>query len=132
MAYSNEANAGFRITGTSGLGTYLGNIRALIEKIIVREELKADANNHPVSRPVDDIDARVTVEFLDNSGGISHTAAAANLTMSYSEGNGGAASVIIGALVAGSIRHNWGRKQGGFGVQQENELQGALTYTPTA
>lgn len=133
MAYSAEANAGFRITSFLFNATaILGRVRALIEKIIVREVIQADANNTPTSRPVDEIDARVTLDFLDNSGGISHATAAANTTTAYSEAGGSSASVIIGAMVPGSITHNWGRKMGGFGVQQVFELEGALTYTPTA
>lgn len=132
MAYSTEANAGFRLTTTSGLATVLGKIAALIEKVVDREPIQADGNNFPVSRPVDAIDARVTVESLDQSMATSETAAAANLTVNYSQAGGGTASVIVGALLASGVQHTMRRRMGGFAAQQTYELQGTLTYTPTA
>ena len=134
MSFSTEANAGFRITGfTHNATALLARIRCLLEKLVIREAIRADANNTPVSRPVDELDARVSLDFLDNSGAISHTAASANITENYSEAGGSSGSIIMGPMVAGSVTHNHGRKMGGFGVQQVFELEGtSLTYTPTA
>lgn len=132
MAYATEKDAGFRFTAVAGITTALGRVSAMIERIIVRERLQADGNNYPVSRPVDEKDGRVTVNFLDNGGGVLETAAAANITASYTQADGGAGSVVIGPLVAGTIKHDWRRKMGGFGMQQEFEQEGDLVYTPTA
>jgi hypothetical protein len=134
MAYATEGNAGFRHTGWSfGATSILGKIRLLIEKIILREPIMADANNVAISRPVDEVDSRVTAEFLDNAGAISEDTAAANLTSTFSEANGsGTGGVVIGKVAASSVTHTQGRKQGGFNVAQIFEQVGAQTYTPTA
>ena len=132
MAYINEANAGFRLTTTSGLATVVGKVAALLEKIIQREGIQADGNNYPVSRPVDEKDARVTLESLDTTMAIAETASASNLTVNYSEAGGGVGAVVIGALLGSGVQHTMRRRMGGFVTQQTYELQGDLTYTPTA
>lgn len=133
MAYADESNAGFRISAISGFGTFLGRIACLIEKIVERERIEADNNNVPVARPVDSIDARVTVDYLDTAGAKAETTAAANLTVTFDEADGvSSGSVVIGKVVGSSVQHTMARRRGGFGVQQTLELEGALTYTPTA
>lgn len=134
MAYSTEAHAGFRFSSWTVLGsTWIGKLRALIERIVQREPIMADANNVAISRPVDEEDARVTLEMLDNSAPLAPATAAANITVNFTEANGsGTGGVVIGSCVAGSVTHTMARKQGGFQIAQIFELQGALTYTPTA
>ena len=68
--YATEANAGFRISGFlwNSVAKCLGRVRATIEKIVEREVLQADTNNTPTSRPVNVLDARSTLEFLDQTG----------------------------------------------------------------
>lgn len=132
--YATEANAGFRITAFkfNGVGGQLGRVRANIEKMVEREVIAADGNNTPTARPINVLDARMTAEFLDQAGALSEASAAANTEFDYTEANGTAASVIVGAMLPGTVRHNWGRNMGGFGVAQDLELQGALTYTPSS
>lgn len=134
MAYSNEGNAGYRHTSWAfGATPLAGKIRLLIEKICNREAIMADDNNTPQARPIDEEDARVTAEFLDNAGGIDTSEEADALTSTFSEANGsGSGGVVIGDVLPGSITHTQGRKQGGFTVAQVFELEGDLTYTPTA
>lgn len=134
MSYENEANAGYRHTGWAFGGTsFFGKIRLLIEKIVNREPLMADDNNSAQAMPVDELGARVTLEFLDNAGAIDESEDAANLVTTFSEANGsGSGGVTVGKLVPGSVTHTEGRKQGGFTVAQIMELEGDLTYTPTA
>lgn len=129
--YANEANAGFRITGFlwNSVAKCLGRVRASIEKIVEREVIQADGNNTPTSRPVNVLDARGTLEFLDQAGGLSHTTAAALAEFDYTEANGSAGSIQIGNMLMSSVHHNWGRNMGGFGIGQDMELEGALTYT---
>lgn len=132
--YSTEANAGFRFTAaTFNAGAaWLGHVRANIEKVIDREVIAADGNNYPVSRPINTLDARITVECLDQVAGLAETSAAANCVLSYTEAGGtSGVSVTVGAMRAGSIRHQWNRSMGGFGLAQDMELEGPLTYTVT-
>ena len=134
MAYATEANAGFRISAFTfnAVSALSGRIRFALEKMVGREVLQADTNNTPTSRPLDTLDCRCTLDALDQAGGLSHAVAAAACVASYTEGNGGAATITFGNMLPGTIRHNWGRHQGGFGVSQDLELEGALTYTPTS
>ena len=134
MAYTDEANAGFRITEFKhGSTAVAGMVRAVIEKIINREVIKADANNAPVARPIDEIDARVTAEFLDASAGFSETAAAASIVATFSQADGSSSgSVTVGPMRAGSITHTMARNQGGHATQQVFEMEGStLTYSVT-
>ena len=134
MAYTTEANAGFRASSwLHGSTAFLGKVECVVEKIVEREPLMADANNVPISRPVDVIDARATLTFLDNAGALVETVTSANLTVNASEANGSAtAGVVIGKMLPGSVTHVQRRKMGGYSIAQIFELEGALTYTPTA
>ncbi len=132
MAYTNEGNAGFRITGVTVLGSAIaGPTHVSLEKEVVREAIKAMPNNVPISRPVDAIDGRLTVETLDLSADVDETTAAGNVVTNFSEANGsGSGSLTIGKMVAGSVRHTYDRNTGGFRMQQDFALEGALTFTP--
>lgn len=134
MAYAAEGDAGFRISSFSGLvAANLGKLAATIEKIINREVIQADANNAPVARPVDEIDARITLESLDVAMATSETTAAANQTVGIQQADGGSGSIVMGKMVAGSVMHTFRRRMGGFGSHQTLEMQdSSLTYTPTA
>ena len=134
MSYAGEGNAGFRHSSWSfGATTFLGKVRCLIERIITREPIMADANNYPVSRPIDEEDSRVTLEFLDNAGAVEPSIAAANITADFVEANGsGSGGVVIGPHRAGTVTHTQARRMGGFSVAQIYEQEGSLTYTPTA
>lgn len=133
-SYATEANAGYRITGTkfNSTANALGHVRASVEKLVDREVLMADGNNTPTARPVNTLDCRCTIESLDQAGALSESTAAANVELDYTEANGNSASIIVGAMLPGSVRHNWGRNMGGFGWAQDFELQGGLTYTPSS
>lgn len=134
MSYATEANAGFRASSwLHGSTAIVGKVECALEKDVVREPIRADANNVPISRPVDEIDARATLTALDNACAIAETASAANLTINATEANGsGTAGVVLGSMLAGSVQHTQRRRMGGHTVSQVFELQGALTYTPTA
>lgn len=138
MAYGNAGNAGFRHSSwqhSSGgtLKTFLGKVRCLIEKIVAFEPIAADANNYPEARPVDNVDARVTLEFLDNAGALPETTTADNLTLNFAEANGTTGvGTVIGKMLAGSVTHTQQRRMGGFNIAQIFEQFGAVTYTPTA
>jgi hypothetical protein len=131
--YATAGNAGFRISSwTFGAVTLLGKVRCLIEKIVQFEPVFADANNFPEIKSVDFVDARATLESLDNLVAQAESATAANLTLNFSEANGsGSGGVVIGAMKPGSVTHTQRRQMGGFGVAQVYELSGTLTYTPT-
>lgn len=132
--YATEANAGFRFTAATfnASSCFLGHVRANVEKIIEREVIAADGNNYPASRPISVLDCRATVECLDQVAGLSESAAAASLVLSYTESGGtSGVSITVGAMRASTIRHTWGRNMGGFGLAQDLELEGALTYTVT-
>lgn len=132
MAYVNEADAGFRFTAlTHGAAAILGRIRAAVNKIIGREVIQADGNNFPVSRPVDNIDARVVAGYLDFSGSIAESVASANLTLSLTEADGGSGSLVVGKMLGSSVDTTMARRMGGFLAEQTFELEGTLTYTPT-
>lgn len=133
MAYSNEQNAGYRITSlTHGATEQKGALGCLLEKIVEREPIMAGSNNSAVARPVNVLDARVVARFLDTAGAIAETVAAANYTAAFTDAAGNAGSVVMGTMVAGSVRHTMERNQGGFSIEQDFELEGSsLTYTPT-
>lgn len=133
MAYTNAANAAFRLTGfTHNATSFLGKIRSMFEKIITDEPLFEDGTNTPSSRPVDSIDARVTIDYLDQTGGVAHTVAAANTTQSFSEANGsGSGTVVLGKMVPRSIRGGVMRRNAGNAQSQDFYLEGALTETYT-
>lgn len=132
MAYVNTGDAGFRMTTTSGLATFIGKIRMMLEKLIEREVIQADAENTPTERPVDLIDARVVVETLDANMAVSEGTSAANLTSNFTTADGGSGSLVIGPLVGSGVQHEKARRMGGFRHQQTLEMKGsALTYTPT-
>jgi len=132
MAYVTTSDAGFRLTTTSGLATWIGKIRMLFEKLVEREIIQADAENTPTERPVDLLDARVVVETLDAAMGVSEGASAANLTANFTTADGGSGSLVMGPLVGSGVQHDKSRRTGGFRHQQTLEMKGsALTYTPT-
>lgn len=138
MSYADAGNAGFRHTSWQHANggspkTFLGKVRCLIEKIVAFEPIAADANNFPEARPVDNVDARVTLETLDNAMGMPETTTAGNMTMNFSEAGGTTGvGTVIGKMLAGSVTHTQQRRMGGFNVAQVFEAVGALTYTPTA
>ena len=95
--YASEANAGFRITKLIALGnTFDGMVRLLLEKVVQREPLMADAHNSPVSRPVDELDARATVDALSQGAGVMETTAAGNLVETFTEAGGGTGGITMG------------------------------------
>lgn len=132
MAYTNEKDAGHRITSVTFGGTEIKSVLgASIEKIVEREVRQAGSNNTPVSRPVAALDARATIRFLDLNGAVSHTAAAANIVVSFSS-DGGTGSVTVGTMLASGVTNTFERGQGGFSADQVFELEGtSLAYTPT-
>lgn len=125
-----EKDAGFRITGfLFGATAILVKVRAAIDYIVNREVIQADGNNHPVSRPEDEIDMRIVVAFLAMDSFIPKATAAANVTIDFTEADGGAASLIAGKMRPGSISSIMGRRMGGFTSEQTFELEGSPTYT---
>lgn len=132
MAYTNEKDAGHRITSVTFNSTEIKSVLgATIEKIVEREVRQAGSNNTPVSRPVSALDARATVRFLDFNGAVLHTASAANLVVNFSS-DGGTGSVTVGTMLASGVTNTFERGQGGFAAEQTFELEGtSLTYTPT-
>ncbi len=133
MAYTDARNAPFRPTGFAhGSTNIVGRVRFMFEKIVSDEPIFEDATNTPTSRPIDNIDARVTADFLDIAGGIAHGTASANVTASFSEANGsGSGSVVYGKMVPRSVRGGVMRRNSGNPTSQDFYLEGALTETIT-
>jgi len=131
MAYATTADAGFRITTVTHSGSQIkGAVRATMEKIVEREILQCEAENTPISRPVDRIDARTVFTFLDGSGRVAETVAAANCVTNFTEADGGSGSVTHGPMLANGYTATFARNQGGHQYEQEFVFQGtALTDT---
>lgn len=132
MAYSDEANAPFRITGfTHGSASFLGQVRMLFEKIVTDEPMAADANNFPVSRPVDFVDSRITTDFLNLAAPLAETTTKADVTTTLSEAGGSSGSLLMGKMLPRSVRGGIMRRNGGNPTSQDFHQVGALTMTPT-
>lgn len=131
MAYATTADAGFRIASLTHAGNQLkGAVRATLEKIVDDEPLAAEAENTPISRPVDRLDARCVFGFLDGSSAIGHAAAAGNCVANFTAADGGAGSATFGPMLARNITANMSRNQGGHQWEQEFRFQGtSLTET---
>jgi hypothetical protein len=133
MAYATTADAGFRITSVTHNAVQLkGAVRATVERIVEREILQSEAENTPVSRPLDRLDARAVFAVLDGSGLIGHAATAGNCVVNFSEADGGSGAVTVGPMLANGWTGNFARNQGGHQYEQEFVFQGnALTETLT-
>ncbi len=133
MAYSNAGNAAFRITGAAvGGSAYSGKIRNSFEKIVNREVIQTDAVNTPEKRPVDNIDARMTNEFLAWDTNLPETTAATTAVLTFSEvGGTTGSSVSYGPMVVSGYRAGIQRRNGGNPMAQDLELQGSTFTTET-
>lgn len=133
MAYSGAGNAAFRITGYAlGSSAYLGKIRSSFEKIVNREVIQTDAVNTPEKRPVDNIDARNTIEFLGWDTNLPETTAAATATLTFSEVGGTSGSTVAyGPMLPSGYRAGIQRRNGGNPMAQDLELQGSTFSTET-
>ena len=132
MAYTNANQAVYRITSVlHGSSTLVDVKSCTVEKVINFDILRADKDNTPVSRPINMIDARVLVNFLDTNSPIAHTVSAANVVANFTGGDGTVGSITIGTMKAGSVTHSlnpYDAKE----ISQEFVFQGtSLTYTPT-
>ena len=127
MSYSSAANAAFRITGfAQGSNNYLGKIRTSFEKIINREVIQTDAVNTPEQRPVDNIDARITIEFLGWTSFLPETTSKADTVLTFSEVGGTTGSTLTypNMLVSG-YRAGIQRRNGGNPMAPDLEMVGS-------
>lgn len=133
MAYSTEADAGFRVTALKHGSTSMGGpLQSTHEKIVDDEAIKAGAANNPVARPVDAIDARVVYRFHDIADVMAETTSPANCTTELTAADGGSGSFVHGPMAPRGYVNQNGRNQNGFYVEQEHRHAGsALTETPT-
>jgi len=131
MAWATEADTPHLLTSMTHDGATLkGALGCVIRKIVERAARRANGNISPVSAPVSRLDAEAVCRFSDHSGGISHTASSGSIVANFSGGDGGAGSVTIGPMVAGSIVHTFERSPEGMPVEQTFQLEGsALTYS---
>lgn len=130
MAYVDEKNAGYRITGVAhGVATTKGNIRVAFDEVVDREVIQADENNFPVSRPINGLDQRIVVAFMDMTSQISRDADPADVAVDFTEAGGDAGSLECGEFVASSVANIMGRSMGGFNGEQTFELEGPPSKT---
>lgn len=125
-AYSTAGNAAFRITGFHlGAAAYLGKIRSSFEKIVIREPIQTDAINTPEKRPVDNIDARSTIEYLAWDTNLPETTTPGTSALAFSEVDGTASgSQSFAPMVPSGYRAGIQRRNGGNPMAQDLELVG--------
>lgn len=133
MSYSGAGNAAFRITGFAlGAASYGGKIRSSFEKVVNREVIQTDAVNTPEQRPVDNIDARMTIEFLGWTSNLPETTAASTAVLTFSEVGGTTGSAVsYGPMLPSGYRAGIQRRNGGNPMAQDLELQGSTFATET-
>jgi hypothetical protein len=127
MAYTGEANAIARLTklqfGETELKGPLG-VRIITS---VRRYQIADASRLVVaiSRPVawKGLDQQIIARFLDHGGAIAYSTTGAAFTATFSTAAGGAASIVTGKVVPGTIEDEGEPVDGGFPCQQMFELE---------
>jgi len=131
MSFTGTGSAAFRITGFEhGSHAYAGKIRTMFEFIITDEVIQMDAINYPGSRPVDNLDQRQTLSFLDLTSFLPPDTDAASTTTSFSEANGsGNGTLVAGDMVPRSVRHAIVRRNGGNPMEQDFYLEGEPTFT---
>jgi len=133
MAYADANDAAFRLTGFShGAAAFAGRIGFTLEKAVVRETLQTDGVNYPEARPTDNLDSRTSIRCLDYGSVLAETTTKNSMTISGTEADGGAWSLALGTnYLVGGFRIGFARRNGGNPVEQDFDLVGAFTFTPS-
>lgn len=123
MAYAATCDMFFKLTEIKhGTDVLTGPLGCLFEKLVDRLARGDAGQNTPVCRPVDEIDSRTSVRFLGFDSIISETKAAANITATFTAGDGGTGTVVLGKYVASGWRAVYD-KGDTLACEQEYEME---------
>ena len=134
MSWAAAGDTPYRVTTIDHASSnWLGPLGIIFQKIVKRGDgIKPGSANTPHSRPVDALDWRAVVRFLDPSSIKAETTAAGTITVAGTTGDGGSFSHAMGPFLPGSSTHTYERNPEGMPTEQECEGEGtSLTNTIT-